>query len=98
MVREEICLYLENAQANSSNPETAIESINPEEICEILLDNCLAPDTLMGTGCDNMTLIIVFLLHGKPQSDLVLRCQRPGPPKPVPMCNDDGDAGDNDET
>lgn len=54
-------------------------SIHPEEICEELLNHCLAPDALMGTGCDNMTVILVCFLHGKPCSQLVLRCQKPPP-------------------
>ncbi|CAG5074885.1 Similar to ppm-2: Probable protein phosphatase 2C T23F11.1 (Caenorhabditis elegans) [Cotesia congregata] len=51
-------------------------TVDPELICEELLNHCLAPDALMGTGCDNMTAIVVCLLHGKPVSDLILRCQR----------------------
>lgn len=51
-------------------------TINPEEICEDLLDHCLAPDALMGTGCDNMTVIIVVFLHGKPQSHIIRSCKR----------------------
>ncbi|XP_034944644.1 probable protein phosphatase 2C T23F11.1 isoform X2 [Chelonus insularis] len=64
---------------DSSKKQTDSESslVDPEDICEELLNECLAPDTLMGTGCDNMTVVIVCLLHGKPQSDLILRCQRP---------------------
>lgn len=50
--------------------------LDPEEICEELLNECLAPDGLMGTGCDNMTLILVCLLHGKPYTHLISRCQR----------------------
>jgi len=52
-------------------------TIHPEEICEELLNHCLAPDALMGTGCDNMTVILVCFLHGKPCSELVMRCQNP---------------------
>ncbi|XP_012233100.1 probable protein phosphatase 2C T23F11.1 [Linepithema humile] len=54
-------------------------TIHPEEICEELLNCCLAPDALMGTGCDNMTVILVCFLHGKPCSQLILRCQKPPP-------------------
>ncbi|EZA50918.1 hypothetical protein DMN91_012806 [Ooceraea biroi] len=54
-------------------------SVHPEEICEELLNRCLAPDALMGTGCDNMTVILVCFLHGKPCSQLVLNCQEPPP-------------------
>ncbi|XP_065320020.1 protein phosphatase ppm-1.G-like isoform X2 [Gordionus sp. m RMFG-2023] len=35
---------------------------NPSKICEELFDNCLAPNTGGdGTGCDNMTCVIVLL-------------------------------------
>ncbi|TFK52534.1 PP2C-domain-containing protein [Heliocybe sulcata] len=37
------------------------------EIAEFICDHCLAPNTTEGTGvgCDNMTLLIVAILHGK---------------------------------
>lgn len=36
------------------------ENVKMSEICEELFDACLAPDTLGdGTGCDNMTAVIV---------------------------------------
>lgn len=37
------------------------------EICETICDHCLAPDTIggAGIGCDNMTILIIALLHGK---------------------------------
>ncbi|XP_015431164.1 PREDICTED: probable protein phosphatase 2C T23F11.1 [Dufourea novaeangliae] len=49
------------------------ETMDPEEICEELVKHCLAPDTLMGTGCDNMTVILVCFLHGKPYSHFISR-------------------------
>ncbi|KAF4577146.1 Protein phosphatase 2C 2 [Pleurotus pulmonarius] len=38
-----------------------------QEIGELMCDHCLAPDTSSGTGvgCDNMTVLIVALLHGR---------------------------------
>lgn len=37
-----------------------------DEICEMLMDNCLAPDSEVGgLGCDNMSVIIVGILNGK---------------------------------
>ncbi|XP_076179112.1 putative protein phosphatase 2C T23F11.1 isoform X2 [Ptiloglossa arizonensis] len=51
------------------------DTMDPEEICEELIKLCLAPDALMGTGCDNMTVVLVCFLHGKPYSHLVLRCK-----------------------
>ncbi|KAG8904790.1 Protein phosphatase 2C 2 [Tulasnella sp. 403] len=37
------------------------------EICEIIMDKCLAPDSDIngGVGCDNMTVIVVALLRGR---------------------------------
>ncbi|CAK9825133.1 Probable protein phosphatase 2C T23F11.1 [Anthophora retusa] len=49
--------------------------MDPEEICEKLMKHCLAPDALMGTGCDNMTVVLVCFLHGKPYSHLISRCK-----------------------
>lgn len=47
----------------------------PEEICEELMNNCLAPDCQMGgLGGDNMTVVLVCFLHNKPYDDLVKRC------------------------
>ncbi|KAL1459957.1 hypothetical protein WDU94_011902 [Cyamophila willieti] len=38
--------------------------MEPEEICEELMDHCLATDCQVGgVGCDNMTVIVVYLLH-----------------------------------
>lgn len=47
----------------------------PEDICEQLMTDCLAPDCLMGgLGGDNMTVVLVCFLHNKPYEDLVKRC------------------------
>jgi protein phosphatase PTC2/3 len=35
------------------------------EISELMCDHCIAPDTSAGTGCDNMTIMIIALLHGR---------------------------------
>ncbi|XP_017883294.2 probable protein phosphatase 2C T23F11.1 isoform X1 [Ceratina calcarata] len=51
------------------------DTMDPEEVCEELLKHCLAPDALMGTGCDNMTVVLVCFLHGKPYSHLISRCK-----------------------
>ncbi|XP_066589819.1 probable protein phosphatase 2C T23F11.1 [Prorops nasuta] len=64
---------LSQTKRGSDNAET---SIDPEEICEELMQHCLAPNALMGTGCDNMTVILVCLLHNKPYSYFVSRCQQ----------------------
>ncbi|KAJ1983695.1 Protein phosphatase 2C 2 [Dimargaris verticillata] len=41
-----------------------------DEICETIMDDCLAPaiDTT-GVGCDNMTIAIVGLLHGRTEAE-----------------------------
>ena len=55
------------------------------QICEELMVRCLAPDCQMGgLGCDNMTVCIVCLLHGKPYEDLIRRCSQPSIGGPVP--------------
>lgn len=49
----------------------------PESICEELLGYCLAPVCQMGgLGGDNMSLIIVCFLHGKPWETLVEKCKK----------------------
>ncbi|KAB5588992.1 Protein phosphatase [Ceratobasidium theobromae] len=37
------------------------------EICEIIMDRCVAPDSDIGAGigCDNMTIMVVALLNGR---------------------------------
>jgi len=41
------------------------------EICEMMFDHCLAPDTSSGAGigCDNMTILIVAILHGRTKEE-----------------------------
>ena len=41
------------------------------EIGEMICDHCLAPDTnsWVGTGCDNMTLLIVAITHGRSKEE-----------------------------
>lgn len=49
----------------------------PETICEELLGYCLAPVCQMGgLGGDNMSIIIVCFLHGKPWETLVEKCKK----------------------
>lgn len=57
--------------------EMIAEGKYPESICEELLGYCLAPVCQMGgLGGDNMSIIIVSLLHGKPWENLVERCKK----------------------
>ncbi|XP_053976203.1 probable protein phosphatase 2C T23F11.1 isoform X1 [Hylaeus volcanicus] len=60
---------------STCSPGQEHDTTYPEDICEELMNHCLAPDTLMGTGCDNMTVVLVCFLHGKPYSHLILRCK-----------------------
>jgi len=41
------------------------------EITELICDHCLAPDTTsrLGIGCDNMTILIVAILHGRTKEE-----------------------------
>lgn len=51
-----------------------------EEICENLMMHCLAPDCQMAPmGCDNMTVVIVGLLHGGTFEELSAKCLIPAP-------------------
>ncbi|WOL17299.1 putative protein phosphatase 2C 11 [Canna indica] len=48
------------------NNETSLSAV-----CEKVLDKCLAPSTLGGEGCDNMTMILVQFKKPIPSSDAV---------------------------
>ncbi|KAG0693181.1 PP2C-domain-containing protein [Suillus ampliporus] len=47
------------------------EGLELKEIGEMMCEHCLAPDTSSGSGigCDNMTVLIVALLHGKTKQE-----------------------------
>jgi len=54
----------------------------PEQICEELLDHCLAPDCQMGgLGCDNMTAVLVCLLNEQSYEELAEKCSTPVRPE-----------------
>lgn len=77
MTSEEVVNFVKTRLAWSKFVGTEMEGVmDPEEICEELMNCCLAPDALMGTGCDNMTVVLVCFLHGKPYSHLISRCQK----------------------
>ncbi|KAG8916804.1 Protein phosphatase 2C 2 [Tulasnella sp. 417] len=42
-----------------------------DQICEVIMDKCLAPDSDIngGVGCDNMTVVIVGLLRGRTKEE-----------------------------
>ncbi|KAJ8950980.1 hypothetical protein NQ318_006364 [Aromia moschata] len=68
MSNEEVVSYVRENIANG---------VEPEEICENLMMRCLAPDCQMaGLGCDNMTVVIVGLLHGDTYEKLQEKCKR----------------------
>ncbi|XP_016839921.1 probable protein phosphatase 2C T23F11.1 [Nasonia vitripennis] len=80
MSSEEVVNFIRSRFANAATDSEEKESsspIDPEEICEQLISHCLAPDALMGTGCDNMTVVLVSFLHGKPYSQMLLHCREP---------------------
>ena len=57
--------------------ERISRAMEPEDICEELMDRCLSPDCQMGgLGCDNMTCVLICLLHDKPYQHLVEKCQK----------------------
>lgn len=46
------------------------EKLDLTEICELLMDECLAPESdTSGIGCDNMTVCIVALLQGRTKEE-----------------------------
>lgn len=51
---EEICRFVHDRLKTESKVS---------KVCEDLLDMCLAPDTTQGTGCDNMSAIIIKFKH-----------------------------------
>ncbi|GLG96107.1 hypothetical protein R5R35_007275 [Gryllus longicercus] len=54
--------------------------MDPEDICEDLMTRCLAPDCQMGgLGCDNMTVVLICFLHGRPYEELCARCAQTPP-------------------
>ncbi|KJE94976.1 protein phosphatase 2c [Capsaspora owczarzaki ATCC 30864] len=53
------------------------------EICEQLMENCLARDARGGVGCDNMTVLIIGILNGGTYAELAERCSKPRDPVPV---------------
>jgi protein phosphatase 2C family protein 2/3 len=61
------------------NSQQAVDFIRREvaqekplgQICENIMEHCLAPDThgAQGIGCDNMTILIVAILNGKTEKE-----------------------------
>lgn len=45
------------------------EKTKLEEICEQMMDHCLAPDSEGGVGCDNMSVMIIAILNGKTEEE-----------------------------
>ncbi|XP_023287771.1 probable protein phosphatase 2C T23F11.1 isoform X2 [Orussus abietinus] len=81
MNNEDVVQFVRDRLAGSLE---ASPLVDPEEICEELMTRCLAPDALMGTGCDNMTVVLVCFLHGKSYVELLKRCRQPAPDLPLP--------------
>lgn len=69
---------MSNKEVISYVRENIANGVEPEEICENLMMRCLAPDCQMaGLGCDNMTVVIVGLLHGDTYEKLQEKCKKP---------------------
>lgn len=67
---------MSNKEVISYVRENIANGLEPEEICENLMMRCLAPDCQMaGLGCDNMTVVIVGLLHGDTYEKLQEKCK-----------------------
>ena len=79
MSSEEVINFIRKrfADAAAELEEKESPPVDPEEVCEQLISACLAPDALMGTGCDNMTVVLVCFLHGKPYSQMLVHCREP---------------------
>jgi len=68
---------LSNQEVTDFVTERLGRAMEPEDICEELMNRCLSPDCQMGgLGCDNMTCVLVCLTHNKPYQVMVERCAR----------------------
>lgn len=58
-----LCLMNRDCMSSQQLVDFIHERINMESslsaVCERVLDRCLAPSTITGDGCDNMTMILV---------------------------------------
>ena len=80
MTSKEVINFIRDRLAKSSvnvEENQELQPMDPQDICEELISRCLAPDACMGTGCDNMTVVLVCFLHGKPYSHMLVQCSRP---------------------
>ncbi|XP_057377745.1 protein phosphatase 1G-like [Daphnia carinata] len=77
---------------NSKTNQQVVDFVRPRlsqsktlsQICEELFDECLSPNTLGdGTGCDNMTAIIVRLDRFLPESKITISETAPTPSQPM---------------
>lgn len=76
-IRKRIAQKMKPAQVNEYAWVMIVKLLVPShpQICESLLDHCLAPDCRMGgVGCDNMTVILTCFLHGATYAELAERC------------------------
>jgi len=68
---------LSNQEVTDFVTERLGRAMEPEDICEELMNRCLSPDCQMGgLGCDNMTCVLVCFLHDQPFQVLVERCAK----------------------
>lgn len=67
---------MNNQQVVNFVRELIVTGVPLGEICERLMDRCLASDASNGIGCDNMTVIIVELLEGLTEEDFVNKVKK----------------------
>ncbi|CAK8684355.1 unnamed protein product [Clavelina lepadiformis] len=63
------------------------QKMEPETICEQLMDRCLATECAVGgVGCDNMTVIIIALKQNGSFDELCKKCSQPKRDPIPPSC------------
>lgn len=79
-----------NQQVVNYIRQSLAERVRLEEICEQIMDHCLAPDSDGGgVGCDNMSIMIVAILNGKSEQEWYdWMVSRTAPPKKDALGND----------
>lgn len=81
MTNDEVVLYIRKQIS---------AGMEPEEICEELMMHCLAPDCEMaGLGCDNMTVVLVCLLHDGTYEQLGEKCAKKSITATASLANND---------
>jgi protein phosphatase 2C family protein 2/3 len=45
------------------------QGLSLQQICEAMTMHCLAKDSMAGVGCDNMTVVVCALYHGRSEEE-----------------------------